>query len=61
MNTIDKKSIAIIRNLVVDSVENATHGHMGSPLGATLIGYELFCYRLRHNHNNLHWFDRARF
>lgn len=31
MNTIDKKSIATIRNLTVDSVENANHGHMGAP------------------------------
>lgn len=61
MNTIDKKSIATIRNLTVDSVENANHGHMGAPLGAAPMGYELFRYHLKHNPNNPHWFNRDRF
>ena len=61
MNEIDKKSIAAIRNLVVDSVENAKHGHMGAPLGAAPMGYELFRYHLKHNPKNPNWFNRDRF
>lgn len=61
MNYIDEKSIATIRNLVVDSVENAKHGHMGAPLGAAPMGYELFRYHLKHNPKNPNWFNRDRF
>lgn len=61
MNNIDEKSIATIRNLVVDSVENAKHGHMGAPLGAAPMGYELFRYHLKHNPKNPSWFNRDRF
>ncbi|MDU5335188.1 transketolase [Enterococcus sp.] len=61
MNNIDEKSIATIRNLVVDSVENAKHGHMGAPLGAAPMGYELFRYHLKHNPKNPNWFNRDRF
>ena len=38
MNKIDIESVATMRNLVVDSVENANHGHMGAPLGAAPMG-----------------------
>lgn len=61
MNTLDKKSIATMRNLVVDAVENANHGHMGAPLGATPMGYELFRYHMKHNPANPNWFNRDRF
>lgn len=61
MKEIDKKSVATMRNLVVDSVENANHGHMGAPLGASPMGYELFRYHMRHNPSNPKWFNRDRF
>lgn len=60
-NLIDNKSVATMRNLVVDSVENAKHGHMGAPLGAAPMGYELFRYHMNHNPKNPHWFNRDRF
>ena len=50
-----------MRNLVVDSVENANHGHMGAPLGAAPMGYELFRYHMNHNPKNPKWFNRDRF
>lgn len=61
MKEIDKKSVATMRNLVVDSVENANHGHMGAPLGASPMGYELFRHHMRHNPSNPKWFNRDRF
>ena len=61
MNKIDIESVATMRNLVVDSVENANHGHMGAPLGAAPMGYELFRYHMNHNPKNPKWFNRDRF
>lgn len=61
MNKIDERSIATMRNLVVDAVENANHGHMGAPLGSAPMGYELFKNHLKHNPKNPNWFNRDRF
>lgn len=61
MSTIDNKSVSTIRSLVVDSVENAKHGHLGAPLGAAPMGYELFVHHMKHNPNNPKWFNRDRF
>ena len=61
MNKIDIESVTTMRNLVVDSVENANHGHMGAPLGAAPMGYELFRYHMNHNPKNPKWFNRDRF
>ncbi|MHC5246846.1 transketolase [Enterococcus sp. LJL90] len=61
MNTIDNKSVSTMRSLVVDSVENANHGHLGAPLGAAPMGYELFRYHMKHNPRNPKWFNRDRF
>lgn len=61
MNRVDDISIRTIRNLIVDSVENAKHGHMGGPLGAAPMGYELFRYHMSHNPHNPDWFNRDRF
>ncbi|KAF1298845.1 transketolase [Enterococcus sp. JM4C] len=54
-------SVATIRSLVVDSVENAHHGHMGMPLGSAPMGYELFRNQMKHNPKNPQWFNRDRF
>lgn len=45
----------------MDAVERANHGHLGAPLGAAPMGYELFRHHLRHNPANPQWFDRDRF
>lgn len=58
---LENKSIATIRNLIVDSVENAKHGHMGMPLGSASMGYELFMNHMNHNPSNPQWFNRDRF
>lgn len=61
MNKIDITSISTIRNMALDSVENAKHGHLGAPLGSAPIGYELYRYHLKHNPLNPKWFNRDRF
>lgn len=58
---IDARSVATIRSLTVDAVEKANHGHLGAPLGAAPMGYELFRHHMRHNPANPQWFDRDRF
>lgn len=60
MNT-EKLSISAIRSLVIDSVENAKHGHMGMPLGAAPMAYTLFKKHLVVNPKNTEWFNRDRF
>ncbi|XBG81280.1 hypothetical protein V4S33_10805 [Enterococcus cecorum] len=61
MRDIDIQSVATIRSLVVDSVENAKHGHMGAPLGTAPMGYELFKNHMHFNPKNPKWFNRDRF
>ncbi|WP_171312051.1 transketolase [Enterococcus cecorum] len=61
MRDIDIQSVAAIRSLVVDSVENAKHGHMGAPLGTAPMGYELFKNHMHFNPKNPKWFNRDRF
>ena len=61
MRDIDIHSVAAIRSLVVDSVENAKHGHMGAPLGTAPMGYELFKNHMHFNPKNPKWFNRDRF
>lgn len=54
-------SVATIRTLAIDSVENANHGHLGMPLGAAPMGYTLFKNVMNHNPENPHWYNRDRF
>ncbi|AXY24996.1 transketolase [Suicoccus acidiformans] len=58
---IKQESILTIRNLILDSVEYAKHGHMGMPLGSASMGYELFRNHMNHNPKNPNWFNRDRF
>lgn len=61
MNNIDQLSVTTIRSLIVDSVEHAQHGHMGMPLGAASMAYELFINHMNMNPENPNWFNRDRF
>lgn len=61
MSKVAETSVATVRNLIVDSVEHAKHGHMGGPLGSAPMGYELFRNHLNHNPENPGWFNRDRF
>ncbi|MFH0373101.1 transketolase [Streptococcus sp. A22] len=58
---IKELSIATIRGLAVDSVENAKNGHMGMPLGAATVGYSLFHDHMIFNPKNPKWLNRDRF
>ncbi len=61
MNKVAETSVTTLRNLIVDSVEHAEHGHMGGPLGSAPMGYELFKNHLKYNPKNPKWFNRDRF
>ena len=60
-NKMDDLSVATIRTLALDSVENAQHGHLGMPLGSAPMAYALFRYIMKHNPKNSTWYDRDRF
>lgn len=58
---LDQLSVDTIRNLTLDAVQKAHHGHLGMPLGAAPLGYTLWRYFLKVNPANTEWFDRDRF
>lgn len=58
---LDQLSVNTIRNLTLDAVQKAHHGHLGMPLGAAPLGYTLWRYFLKVNPANTEWFDRDRF
>jgi transketolase len=55
------ESIATIRLLAVDAVEQANSGHPGTPMEAAPIAYLLFTRHLRYNPANPDWPGRDRF
>jgi transketolase len=55
------ESIATIRLLAVDAVEQANSGHPGTPMEAAPIAYLLFTRHLRFNPGNPDWPGRDRF
>lgn len=55
------ESIATIRLLAVDAVEQAKSGHPGTPMEAASIAYILFTRHLRYNPANPAWPGRDRF
>lgn len=57
----EQLSVATIRSLCVDSVENAKNGHMGMPLGSAPMAYVLFKELMNYNPKNPSWDNRDRF
>jgi transketolase len=55
------ESIATIRLLAVDAVEQAGSGHPGTPMEAAPLAYLLYTRHLRHNPRNPAWPGRDRF
>jgi len=55
------ESIATIRLLAVDAVEQASSGHPGTPMEAASIAYVLFTRHLRYHPANPDWPGRDRF
>ncbi|WP_303907404.1 transketolase [Thiohalomonas denitrificans] len=58
---VDKVSIATIRTLAMDAVEQANSGHPGTPMALAPAAYVLWQRLLKHNPANPRWFDRDRF
>ncbi|BDR59688.1 transketolase [Xylocopilactobacillus apicola] len=58
---LDQLSVNTIRNLTLDAVQRAHHGHLGMPLGAAPMGYILWRYYMSVNPEDPTWFDRDRF
>jgi len=58
---ISRDSINAIRFLVVDSIQKASSGHPGTPMGLAPLAYRLFTRHIRHDPANPDWPDRDRF
>jgi len=58
---IDQLCVDTIRMLALDTVQKATSGHPGMPLGAAPMAYTLFGREMRYNPENPRWFNRDRF
>lgn len=58
---IDQLTVDTMRNLTVDAVQKANHGHLGMPLGTAPMGYTLWKYFLNVNPKDDKWFNRDRF
>jgi transketolase len=58
---LDELCINTIRFLSVDSVEKASSGHPGTPMGAAAMAYVLWDRILKHNPGDPKWVDRDRF
>lgn len=56
-----EQSINTIRFLAADSVQNASSGHPGLPLGAAPMAYVLWAKHLKFSPKAPDWFDRDRF
>lgn len=57
----DQIFISTLRTLSADMVEMAGSGHLGMPLGASPMVYELFKNHIKINPKESEWFDRDRF
>lgn len=58
---LDTLSVAAIRTLAIDAIEEAKSGHPGMPMGAAPMGYHLFAKEMTHNPVNPTWMNRDRF
>ena len=61
MSNLDNTCINTIRILAAESVEKASSGHPGLPLGAAPAAYTLWAKHLKHNPKDPSWPDRDRF
>ena len=57
----DNKSIAVLKGLALDIIQNAKAGHPGSCLSSAPILYTLFTKQLKINPKNPEWLNRDRF
>lgn len=57
----DNKSLAVLKGLALDMIQNANGGHPGITLSAAPIIYTLFTKHLKVNPSNPNWVNRDRF
>jgi len=57
----DKKTVAIIRSLIMDGTRKANSGHPGGAMSSTDMAYILFKYYLKIDPDNSQWLNRDRF
>ena len=57
----DNKSIAVLKGLALDMIQNAKAGHPGSVLSSAPILYTLFTKHLKIQPKNPNWINRDRF
>ena len=57
----DNKSLAVLKGLSLDIIQNAKAGHPGMTLSAAPILYTLYTKQLRVNPSNYNWINRDRF
>lgn len=55
------QSVAAIRSLVIDTINNANSGHPGMALGSAPVLYQLFNHNLISTPDNSDWINRDRF
>ena len=60
-HNIDQLSIATIRTLAMDAIEQANSGHPGTPMGMAPVAYSLWQHFLRFDPANPIWPNRDRF
>ncbi len=57
----DKKTVAVIRSLIMDGTRKANSGHPGGAMSSTDMVYILFKYYLKIDPDNSTWLNRDRF
>ncbi|MFP5222241.1 MAG: transketolase [Acidobacteriota bacterium] len=60
-NEMDRKAVAVIRGLIMDTTRKANSGHPGGPMSSADVAYVLFKEFLRHSPDDHTWFNRDRF
>ncbi len=58
---LDKKTVAVIRSLVMDGTRKANSGHPGGAMSSADMAYILFKYYLKTDPDDSHWLNRDRF
>ncbi len=57
----DKKTVSVIRALIMDGTRKANSGHPGGAMSSTDMAYILFKYYLKYDPDNPQWLNRDRF
>lgn len=58
---VEQLAINTIRTLTIDSIQKATCGHPGMPMGCAPIAFTLYAEEMKHNPKNPKWINRDRF